>query len=272
MSWQEIEEIRLGVIGGGTLAQQYRLIFKSASDERKLIPKHWISDAIKTQAEQRPRWSRLIRSRSAVESNVRQCSLVKALEARGVTFEKIGSTTVLKGYDLSQHSGLKGLVAAAGIIAAAAALGWASTPYAYAGRPPYTDVGVFFVAGLLIAELFSRTAPAIERTVVSVMFAAVIAAAAFPVLLVVNAWTATDVAARQYEQTAIGQYRSLDPNLPDLSFTGNGEFWGHFPAKSLHEFLVSRGPLGFYQYDQESLYQEMRDFYAQKDKATETHR
>lgn len=137
--------------------------------------------------------------------------------------------------------------------------GYAINPYSFMLAPPLAAFVAIGVIALAAAALVARSAPRLERAVLSLMFALVAGFAAQSLALRINA--ATDGDGPQlvnYQYQGEGRFHADGGAAPDLDFSEFASIWPFKPGAS-HKFEVTQGALGFPQLNLGRLRQELRD-------------
>lgn len=164
----------------------------------------------------------------------------------------------LLGPELPDHRGLRAIGALFLLLAGYALADRVLGPYAYAGMPPLAMFAVAGVAALLLGLRLGRGAARRERLAAATFLAAAAAAASSPLLLRVNALNAAPELVR-YHYIGDSRYQADHGDYPNLALTRFPKAWLEQQGNATHEFALTRGVLGFYQYDQARFRDEMRD-------------
>lgn len=134
----------------------------------------------------------------------------------------------------------------------------------YAEEPPYSFFAASGLLAALLAAVWMRSGgvPVAENVFVSLLFGAVLGAAAYPGALRVNAFTDLDgLRSYEYQLSPEMTLKPFTDGLPVLAFPHYSDYWSQFKRDSIHEFELRHGGLGFYQLNMQPVNTAMRAYY-----------
>lgn len=117
----------------------------------------------------------------------------------------------------------------------------------------------------LAVWMTKRKVPPGESVVVALIMAIAFFGASYYAVLRLNGWT--DFADRPPAVYVLTGARLVpaDPALPVLNFPQDWSYWTHQAQGSEHRFTLSRGALGFWQYDVDEYYARLRAYYLKRE-------
>lgn len=265
LPWSDVDKVVVQTLSAGLGKHIYRLVIAPGTSAKQVdYPLSW----------QRLPWPpgpppRIGRPKpDEMARLILQSPLVLAFKQHGVAIEeqKGALRGKARGYDIAQNRGLMTAVVLAFI------LGFyfvgdtfIAADYAYLSAPPLWPFVPTAALGLWCGWRLGKTAPMVERSVVALLLGAALAAALYPGMLRLNAFTATgghDIYA--YTQISAGNFSPPDAALPPIHLDSNGDYWGQFKNGSTHRFRVVHGALGFYQLDTGRVMDEVRGWWISK--------
>ncbi|TXH04979.1 MAG: hypothetical protein E6R07_06315 [Nevskiaceae bacterium] len=161
--------------------------------------------------------------------------------------------------ELTAHRGIRMLTAVFLLLAIYALADFYANPWAYAGiRPWLALAGIGVLAGMT-AWRVGRGAARAERLPATFLLAGAAAAAGYSGLLRLNQATASVPPQRvTYAYVGHGRFETAEAGYPPLSPSRFPQAWLEDRVNAIHPFEMIRGGLGFYQYNQARLQDEMR--------------
>jgi hypothetical protein len=120
---------------------------------------------------------------------------------------------------------------------------------------------VLFLAVPFWAWQAAREVPAREAIGVSMLLAVALVAAYFPAAKRVDQVLSDGPQVRAYRLDGNGHLSPVRPGPPAIDYSRHARYWDQFPAGSVHQFTLVRGPLGMWQVDRSGIEAKMRAFY-----------
>lgn len=265
LSWSEADKVVVQALSAGLGKHVYRLVIAPGKSAKRLeYPLSW--QHLPWPPGQPPKIGRP--KPDEMVRLILQSPLLDAFRKQGVAVEtqKGPLRDGVRGYDMSQNRGLMTAVILA-FIFGFYFFGdtFVAADYAYLTTPPLPPFVLATALGLWSGWRLGKTAPKLERVVVSLLLGAALAAALYPGMLRLNAFTATgEQQIYTYTQIAAGDFSPPDIALPPIYLDSDRDYWGQFKNGSTHQFRVLHGALGFYQLDTARVMDEVRDWWISK--------
>lgn len=265
LPWHEVDKVVVQALSAGLGKHVYRLAIASGKSAKRLdYPLSW----------QRLPWPpgpppKIGRPKpDEMVRLILQSPLLDAFRKQGVAVEtqKGPLKDGVRGYDMSENRGLMTALILA-FVFGFYYVGdtFVAADYAYLSTPPLWPFVLAAVFGAWCGWRLGKTAPKLERSVVAALLGAALAAALYPGMLRLNAFTATgEHNIYTYTQVAAGNFSPPDTAMPSINLDSNSDYWGQFRNGSTHQFRVLRGALGFYQLDTGRVMDEVRDWWTSK--------
>lgn len=276
LPWSEVDKVVVQTLSPGLGKHVYRLLIAPGKETKKSV---FALSRVTRQLDyplswQRLPWARVPQPRvgrlkpEEMVRQILQSPLVVAFKLRGVAVEEVNGpiNRGIGGYDIAQNRGLLTAV----ILAAAFGFyfmgdTFIAADYAYLSAPPMPPFVLMAVLGVWWGWHLGKTAPKVERSVISILLGAALAAALYPGMLRLNAVTATgEQNIYAYTQVSVGNFSPPDAGLPPIHLSSNYDYWGQFKNGSTHQFRVVRGALGFYQLDTGRIMDEVSAWWTAK--------
>jgi hypothetical protein len=267
LRWDQIRAASLTVTPMRVGPQGPVLMLEGGGKRRKIAPLLWVDPAQFEQTSPLREWRRLVGSRPyVIDAAIDESPLMRYI-TKAAPDLKIGRGQNIAGMSFALERSPQALIAVVALFAFggyALIDGLFIRSEAYVDTPFYLSYTLLAILVAIVAGAWLRrsSVPVLESSVLAVMLGAAVGAAAYPGTLRINALTdSAGLKTYEYVRAADGSYSPPKADLPRLSFSDYGEYWGQFADGSTYEFQLRQGGLGFYQLNMVPVKAAMRAYY-----------